>query len=379
MIRKLMKSLHIKSISTKLGQLPFGMMLTILILSVVGFVLMYSASGGSMQPWASRQMIHFATFFPVMLIIALVDTRFWFRHAYTFYGICLFLLLVVALQGHTAMGATRWINLGFFKLQPSELVKISVVLALARYFHRLGSEQVKDVSALIMPLFMVLIPFALILKQPDLGTALTLLMVGGAMFWIVGVRLWKFALVGASAVAAFPLIWFSDRLHDYQKNRIINFLNPEHDPLGTGYNIIQSKIAIGSGGIFGKGLLQGSQSQLSFLPEHQTDFIFTMFAEEFGLLGVVGLLSLYLVLMLYGITIAFRCRHYFGKLLAMGMTTLFFLHVFINIAMVTGLIPVVGAPLPLLSYGGTIMMATLLGFGLIINCHIYRFTTLSSR
>jgi len=379
MIRKLIRTLHLQAIAQKTVQLPFGLLMTILILSLIGFVLMYSAAGGDISPWANRQMLHFALFLPVMLLIAMIDTRFWFRHAYTIYVICILLLLLVAIQGHTAMGATRWINLGFFKLQPSELVKISVVLALARYFHRLGSERVKDIGALIPPLGIIFVPFLLILKQPDLGTALTLLMVGGAMFWIAGVRLWKFVLVICLAIAVCPLIWFSGKLHDYQKNRIITFLNPEHDPLDTGYNIIQSKIAIGSGGLFGKGLLQGSQSQLSFLPEHQTDFIFTMFAEEFGFFGVLVLLTLYSILLLYGTMIAFRCRHYFGKLLAMGLTTLFFLHIFINIAMVMGLIPVVGAPLPLLSYGGTIMMATLIGFGLIMNSHLHRFTTLSSQ
>jgi rod shape determining protein RodA len=360
----------------RIMQLPIGFLLVIGILACIGFLFMYSAASGNMTTWANRQILHFFMFLPIMIIIAITDIRLWFRQAYVLYGLCILLLIFVALQGHTAMGATRWINLGVIKLQPSELAKIVLVLALARYFHSLSPANVGSITFLLPPLGMILLPFLLILKQPDLGTALTLLMVGGAMFWLAGVRLWKFVAVLIVAVAAFPLIWFSGKLHDYQKSRIITFLDPEHDPLGAGYNIIQSKIAIGSGGIFGKGLLKGSQSQLSFLPEHQTDFIFTMFAEEAGLVGAMVLLALYCVVMAYGWLIAARCRNYFGKLVAMGLTTLFFLHVFINMAMVMGMIPVVGAPLPLLSYGGTIMMATLIGFGFIMNSYTNRFVTL---
>jgi rod shape determining protein RodA len=222
----------------------------------------------------------------------------------------------------------------------------------------------------------VLIPAALIAKQPDLGTALTLLMAGAAMFWLAGVRWWKFALIGIVVIGAIPAVWYSGKLHDYQKNRILTFLDPERDPLGTSYNIIQSKIAIGSGGFSGKGFLHGSQSQLSFLPEHQTDFIFTMYAEETGFGGAVFLLLLYGLMLAYGWMIGHRTRSYFSRLMAMGMSTLFFLHIFINIAMVMGMIPAVGAPLPLLSYGGTIMMATLVMFGFLMNAHVHHLSNL---
>jgi len=260
------------------------------------------------------------------------------------------------------------------QLQPSELMNVAVVLTLARYFHSLSSEDVRRIRYLIPPALMVVVPAALVLKQPDLGTAVTLLMVGAAMFFIAGVRLRHFALTTVAVAAALPGVWHF--LRDYQKTRIYTFLDPDSDPLGAGYHILQSKIALGSGGLFGKGFLQGSQSHLSFLPEKQTDFIFTTLAEEFGLLGGLGLLALYSLIMVYGFAIALRSRNHFGRLLGLGIVTNFFLSVFINTAMVMGLIPVVGVPLPLISYGGTAMLAVMFGFGLLINVGVHRDTRL---
>jgi len=275
------------------------------------------------------------------------------------------------------MGAQRWIDLGVIQLQPSELMSVAVMLALARYFHSLSGEDVGRIRYLIIPALMVGVPAALVLKQPDLGTAVILLMGGAVLFFIAGVRLRYFAVTVAAAAAALPGVWHF--LRDYQKTRIYTFLDPDSDPLGAGYHILQSKIALGSGGLFGKGFLQGSQSHLSFLPEKQTDFIFTTLAEEFGLLGGLGLLALYSLILVYGFAIALRSRNHFGRLLGLGIVTNFFLSVFINTAMVMGLIPVVGVPLPLISYGGTAMLAVMFGFGLLISVGVHGDTRLNSR
>jgi rod shape determining protein RodA len=257
------------------------------------------------------------------------------------------------------------------------VMKIAVVLALARYFHGFDVDEAGRLRNLIIPVFIVLAPMALVLRQPDLGTAGVIAMLGAAMFWIGGARLWQFGVVAAAAAAAVPVGW--QFLHAYQKQRIFTFLNPETDPLGSGYHILQSKIALGSGGLFGKGFLEGTQSHLNFLPEKQTDFIFTMLAEEFGLVGGVGLIALYALLVGYGFYIALRCRSQFARLLAMGITVNFFLYVFINIAMVMGVLPVVGVPLPLISYGGTAMLTVLIGFGLVMSCWLHRDTYINRR
>jgi rod shape determining protein RodA len=268
------------------------------------------------------------------------------------------------------MGAQRWINLGLFQLQPSEVMKIGLVLALARYFHSSWLEDVGRPAFLVVPALMILLPAALVLEQPDLGTAVMLMAGGATLLFIAGVRWWKFALVLGGCLAALPLIW--QQLHDYQKQRVMTFLDPERDPLGAGYHIIQSKIALGSGGVWGKGFLEGTQSQLSFLPEKQTDFIFTMLAEEIGLIGALGLLGLFMALIGYGFVFALRSRSHFGRLLAIGASATLFLYVVINVAMVTGLIPVVGVPLPLISYGGTAMITVLTGFGLMLCVDVHR-------
>ena len=365
------------TIRQKLLQLNWQFVLLIMLTASVGFAMLYSAADGNFDPWASRQISRFAVGVAIMLTVALIDIRIWLRAAYPIYGACLALLAAVEIMGFIGMGAQRWIDMGFFKLQPSEVMKIAVVLALARYFHRFDVDEVGLLRNLIIPVFIVVAPMALVLRQPDLGTAGVIAMVGAAMFWIGGVRLWQFGVVAAAAAAAVPVGW--QFLHAYQKQRIFTFLNPETDPLGSGYHILQSKIALGSGGLFGKGFLQGTQGHLNFLPEKQTDFIFTMLAEEFGLVGGVGLIALYALLLGYGFYIALCCRSQFARLLAMGITVNFFLYVFINIAMVMGVLPVVGVPLPLISYGGTAMLTVLTGFGLVMSCWLHRDTHINRR
>lgn len=352
----------------KLTKIPLSIIFIITIISSFGFLMLYSAAQGSLYPWAIKQMTYFSIFIPIMLAISIVDIKIWYKSAYFLYFLVLILLIAVHMLGYTAMGATRWINLGIIKLQPSELMKIAMIFALARYFHDL-SQQKLQLYHLIKPLIMLMIPAFLIAKQPDLGTAIILVMLGGAMFFIAGVSKWVFIISLSLISIALPFAW--TLLHSYQQNRILIFINPESDPYGSGYNIIQSKIAIGSGGFLGKGLTQGSQSQLQFLPEHQTDFIFTMLSEELGFVGGVFLIFLYIILIFYCYIIATDARSVFARLLALGVCIMFFLHIFINIAMVMGVIPVVGVPLPLMSYGGTMMATILIGFGLVINTHIH--------
>ena len=305
-----------------------------------------------------------------MLIIALIDIKWWFRLTWPLYFLGLFLLIVVEIIGHVGMGAQRWINLGFMQLQPSELMKIVVVMALARYFHAATIDDMRRLPFLVIPTMIIMAPVALVLLQPDLGTSLMIVMVGAAMLFMAGASIWLYIGGAIAAVASVPIAWHF--MHDYQKQRVLTFLNPESDPLGAGYHITQSKIALGSGGVSGKGFLEGTQSRLNFLPEKQTDFIFTLWAEEQGLFGGAILLLLFGLIFLYGLMIAIKSRHNFSRYLALGLSVNFSLYVFINIAMVMGLIPVVGAPLPLISYGGTSMLAALIGFGLMMSCSLHQ-------
>ncbi len=354
----------------KLLDLNWGLVLLLCLTASVGFAMLYSVASGSFSPWAAKQMARFAAGLLLMFAVAVVDIRVWLKYAYLGYVVALLLLLAVAIAGTIGMGARRWIDLGPVSIQPSEIMKIALVLSLARYFHGRAPEDIGQARWLIVPLLMVLLPAALVLKQPDLGTALLLILSAGIIFLLAGVRLWMFVVALAAGAAVMPLAW--SFMHDYQRNRVITFLNPENDPLGAGYHILQSKIALGSGGLWGKGFMLGTQSHLSFLPEKQTDFIFTTLAEEFGMIGGLVLLVLYMLLFAYGFAIAMRSRSHFGRLVAMGFTGMFFLYVFINIAMVTGLVPVVGVPLPLVSYGGTSMMTLLFGFGLLLCVYIHR-------
>jgi rod shape determining protein RodA len=358
------------TLADKVRAIQWGLVLLIAMISSIGFAMLYSAANGNLQPWASRQMMRFAIALVPMIAAGLIDVRYWFRSAYWIYGVSLALVVAVDLRGVAGMGAQRWIDLGILQLQPSEIMKIALVLALARYFHGLPAENSGRLTHLIAPALMIIVPAALVLKQPDLGTAMMLVAAGAIIFFLGGVRLWVFAAGTVAAAAAAPLAW--SFLRDYQKTRLYTFLEPDRDPLGAGYHILQSKIALGSGGVFGKGFLAGTQSHLSFLPEKQTDFIFTMIAEEWGIVGGLVLLALYVIVIVYAFAIALRSRSQFGRLLGLGIAVNVFLYAFINIAMVMGLIPVVGVPLPLISYGGTAMVTVMLGFGLLMNVGIHR-------
>ena len=362
-------SMHLP-VGRKLWLVSWTLILLICITVAIGIAVLYSAGNGKWEPWAGRQLIRFGVCLAVALSIAVTDIRFWLRQAYWIYFLAFALVAGVEVAGSIGMGAQRWINLGFFQLQPSELMKFALVLALARYFHGRTAEDVARPLNLIVPAMMILAPAGLVMKQPDLGTAVMLCLVGAAIFFAAGVRLWQFALVIGAGMAAAPFAWHF--LRPYQKQRILTFLDPESDPLGSGYHIIQSKIALGSGGIFGKGFLQGTQSHLNFLPEKQTDFIFTTFVEEWGMVGACVLLALFVLVLLWGFSIALRSQHHFGRLVALGVTSMMFLYVFINTAMVMGVLPVVGVPLPLVSNGGTAMVSVMFACGLLIGVNVYR-------
>jgi rod shape determining protein RodA len=359
-----------RSLGRKFRDIHWLFIILVSAITGIGVAMLYSAANGNFDPWASKHIIRFGFGVLLLICVALIDLRFWLRWAYAIYFFAMVLLAAVEITGYIGMGAQRWISLGIINVQPSEVMKIGLVLALSRYFHGSGPEDVRRISHLLIPLLMIAMPVLFVLRQPDLGTAIMLMMVSSAIMFLAGVRLWMFAAVGATALAAIPIAWRF--LHDYQQLRIITFFNPESDPLGAGYHIIQSKIAFGSGGLFGKGFLLGSQSHLSFLPEKQTDFIFTMLAEEFGMVGGLVLLTLYILVMAYGFAMSLRARNQFGRLLGLGITATFFLYVFINMAMVMGLIPIVGVPLPLISYGGTAMLTVLFSFGLLMSVHVHR-------
>jgi len=365
------------SLREKVWQINWSLIVLATLISGIGIAMLYSAANGRIDPWASRQLMRFGAGILILLIVAVIDIRIWFRYAYAIYFVALALLVAVEFLGVSGMGAQRWIDLKVIQLQPSEVMKVALVLALARCFHGMALEDISRPTSLILPIAITLAPAALVLKQPDLGTAMMLLMAAAAVFFCAGVRLWKFALVGIAALGSIPIAW--QFLREYQRQRVLTFLNPENDPLGAGYHTLQSKIALGSGGLFGKGFMQGSQSHLNFLPEKQTDFIFTMLAEEFGMIGGLTLLALYAILLIYGIAIALRARNQFGRVLAMGLTCNVFFYVFINIAMVMGLVPVVGVPLPLVSYGGTAMLTLMATIGLLISVYIHRDVRISRR
>lgn len=358
-------------LSEKLEQLNWLLISLIIILAFVGFLMLYSAGGGSFYPWLIRQLGFFCIFFPLMIFIAITDIKIWFKAAYFFYAIALSLVIIVDVMGHNAMGATRWFRIGSLTIQPSEIMKVCTVFALARYFYSIEADNIGKIKYVIAPLLLIGIPTIFIFHQPDLGTATILAAVGISVLFMAGVKMWKFASVGAAILVAIPFVW-NFVLYDYQKQRVLTFLNPNNDPLGSGYNIIQSKIAIGSGGVFGKGYLNGTQGQLNFLPEKQTDFIFTMLSEELGFLGSFFTIAVYSSIIAICISIAMKTKHQYGRLLTIGIINIFFLHMFINMGMVMGLIPVVGAPLPFVSYGGTIMASMMIGFGLILNVDLHK-------
>jgi len=362
------------SLKEKFLSINFYYVLCIVLLSFIGIVVLYSAAGGSMTPWAKNQLLRFMCAFILMFVFAFIDVKVYLKYSYLAYFAVFALLVAVEIFGHIGMGAQRWIDLKIFKLQPSELMKISMVLFLAKYFQNSTLGQIRSIRGMVAPVLMTLFPVTLIVLQPDLGTALMLMFTAVVIFFCVGVEMWKFLSLGGLAVAVMPIAWHF--LHDYQKNRVLTFLNPERDPLGTGYHIIQSKIALGSGGVLGKGFLNGTQSHLNFLPEKHTDFIFTMLSEEFGLIGGVVVILLELALIVYGYLFAYRITSYYGKLVVIGLNTNYLMYVLINTGMVLGLLPVVGVPLPLISYGGTAMLSVMISFGIILSMDINRHVNL---
>jgi rod shape determining protein RodA len=360
--------------TSKFFQISYTWLLVILSLVAIGVLMLYSAANGSWHPWAIMHLIYFVVGLVIFIFVSLVDIKLWFRFSYILYFVALALLLFVEIKGTMGMGAQRWFRLGGVYVQPSELVKITLVMSLARYYHSITYFNIKRLYTLIVPAVLLILPLLLVLKQPDLGTAMILIFVTGTILFLAGVSIWFFVTIIGMSVVSTPILWHF--LKDYQKSRILTFLDPSRDPLGAGYHITQSKIALGSGGLTGQGYMEGTQSHLNFLPEKQTDFIFTMIGEEFGFLGASMIIVLYLILIVYGFGLAVMSQSRFGKLMGLGMISSLFFFMFVNIAMVMGLLPVVGEPLPLVSYGGTSMVTTMIALGLIMNVSIHRETVL---
>jgi rod shape determining protein RodA len=351
-------------LSKKLLLLNWPFLLLIAAIATVGVAALYSVAGGSLEPWASRHVVRFCIGLALIYAVVLVDIRWWMRTAYPFYLVVLVLLALVPLIGVESGGAQRWIGFGEYSFQPSEIMKIALVLALARYYQWLPPEKVWRPDAMLPPLLMVGLPTVLALAQPDLGTAALFGIVGCGIMFLAGVSWVYFIAAVVGLIAVLPHLW--ERLHDYQKDRVLTLIDPERDPLGSGYHILQSKIAIGSGGIWGKGFLQGSQSHLDYLPEGHTDFVFATMAEEWGLLGGVLLILAFGAVIRWGMRVSANARTRFAQLAAAGLSATIFFYVSINLMMVMGLAPVVGVPLPLVSFGGSAVMTVMLCLGLLM-------------
>ena len=358
------------AIRDKFFDLDFTLLLSILLLGVISIFAQYSSSGGQFHYHSKSHAIRFLVFFVFFLGISFTNIRFWNDYSLLIFFLLILLLVLVKFFGVQSQGSRRWINLYVFNLQPSELMKVGIILFLSNYYHKISSSDVNKFKYLFYPLLALIVPFMLVVTQPDLGTAILILISGVVITWLAGVRWRIFAYLFATLVVLAPLaISF---LKPYQKSRILTFLNPDSDPLGAGYQIIQSKIAIGSGGLFGKGFLKGSQAYLNFLPEKHTDFIFTLYSEEFGFVGSVFMVFLYAFIILRITRIGNITRSIFGKLYCYGFATAFFVYVAVNMSMVLGLLPIVGAPLPILSYGGSSMLAMMFGLGIVMSCHAYK-------
>lgn len=364
-------------ISTKITELDWRLVGLLCVVAGVGGAMLYSIAGGQWQPWAADHLIRFGVLLVVMLGLAMVHPKWWFRGAYPLYAVLLVMVLMIEFTplGYVAGGARNWLNLGVIRIQPAEFMKLGLVLALARWYHNHSAQDARWSWKLLIPAGMIGLPFILVAKQPDLGSAMIIGLTGGAVMFLAGLS-WRVIAAGAAAAVAVipPFVMFG--MHDYQRNRVLTFLSPESDPSGTGYNIIQSKIALGSGGVLGKGYGLGSQSQLEFLPERHTDFIFSTVAEEFGFVGSFTVLACYVAIILISLRIASLAHSHFGRIAAAGMTAFFALFVLINGAMVMGLAPVVGVPMPLLSYGGSSMMTVMIGFGLVLSTRVHRYAEL---
>ena len=370
----------VKSVPTgprKILLLNWPLILLLIAVASVGFLMLYSVAGGELRPWAIAQMKRFGLGMGVMIFVAMVPIWFW-RNVYAVgYAVALILFIIVELFGAVRMGAQRWIDLGFMQLQPSELAKITVVMFIAAYYDWLPARKTSHPLWVAIPVIFILAPTILVLKQPDLGTAILLLTAGGAVMFLAGVHWAYFAAVITGAVGLVSAVFKSrgtdwQLIKDYQFRRIDTFLDPSSDPLGAGYHITQAKIAMGSGGWAGKGFMQGTQSRLNFLPEKHTDFIFNTLAEEFGFIGAISLLLIYALIILFCLFAALNMKDRFSSLVTLGVAMTFFLFFSVNMAMVMGLAPVVGVPLPLVSYGGSAMLILLIGFGLIQSAHIHR-------
>ena len=356
----------------KILALDFPLIFLILLLGVISLFAMYSSEQGKFSYYTQSHLYRFVIFFTVFIIISFFRIQFWSKSAYLFYFIILILLFAVDFYGVTASGSKRWINLFFINLQPSELMKVALIIFLARYYYKIPLENVSNIKHIVLPLFALIVPVFLVASQPDLGTAILIMFGGFAVIWLAGLRI-KFFLYSFFILICLIPIGVSF-LKPYQKSRILTFFNPERDPLGAGYQIIQSKIAVGSGGIFGKGFLQGSQSYLDYLPEKHTDFIFTLFSEEFGFVGSIVLLLIYVLIIYRIVEIGNQAKNNFSKLYCFSFAAAFFTYVAVNMSMVLGLLPIVGAPLPIMSYGGSAMLSMMIGLGIVMSCKIYRDT-----
>ena len=353
----------------KVKNFDYLLILSVLILGIVGVFSMYSSDGGRFSYYTENHIIRFSLFFFIMIVFSFIRIKFWHSLGYLFYFVVLLLLIYASFYGITASGSQRWIDLYFINFQPSELMKIAIIVCFAKYYHRIQINSVNNFRNLLIPIIILTLPIMLVLSQPDLGTSILIALSGLIVIWLSGVNIKYFVYFGLSLIISAPFV--ISFLKPYQKLRILSFFDPERDPLGAGYQIIQSKIAVGSGGFAGKGYLKGTQSYLEFLPEKHTDFIFTLFSEEFGFVGSVLLLIVYAIMIYRIIAIGSITRSFFGKLYCYGFGSAIFIYIVINMSMVLGLLPIVGSPLPIMSYGGSSMLATMIGLSIVMSAKIY--------
>jgi len=369
MLRQKLSAADTGSFFEKIRSIDYLLIIIILILGIISSFAMYSTDGGKFLYHTKSHILRFGIFFVLFLVLSFVQTKVWHHIGYIFYFVILFMLFWALYFGVTASGSQRWISLYVFNLQPSELMKIAIIISFAKFYHRTKSMEVNRIKNVVQPLVTLTIPIFLVIAQPDLGTAILIAGTGISVMWLSGLKLkyfvYSFLILMVTAPFAISL------LKPYQKLRVLTFFNPDRDPLGAGYQIIQSKIAVGSGGLAGKGFLKGTQSYLEFLPEKHTDFIFTLFSEEFGFVGSIFLLILYIILIYRIILIGFKSRNYFGKLYCFGFASAIFIYVMVNMSMVLGILPIVGSPLPIMSYGGSSMLATMIGLSIVMGCKIY--------
>ena len=353
----------------KIRSFDYILLLCILIIGIISCFSMYSTDGGDLLYHSKSHIIRFGVFFTMMIFLSFLSIRFWHSMGYFFYFVVLLLLIAASLYGVSAQGSQRWINLYFLNIQPSELMKISIIIFFAKYYHRSSIQSVNSFKNLIIPIVVLIIPILLVISQPDLGTSILIALSGLIVLWLAGINIKYFFYSTLTFIISIPFI--ISFLKPYQKLRILTFFNPDRDPLGAGYQIIQSKIAVGSGGLTGKGYLKGTQSYLEFLPEKHTDFIFTLFAEEHGFVGSIILLFVYAVMIFRILRIGSISRSFFGKLYCYGFGSAIFVYITVNMSMVLGLLPIVGSPLPIMSYGGSSMLATMIGFSIVMSSRIY--------